>query len=65
MVRVEATTRNTCNQISILRESELRIKHGTEVVDTNREGYVRAEKRENARILHSWGHVQLQGSFSY
>src|SRR6218665_659001 len=30
----------TCNQIYMVRKSELRIKHGTEVTHTSREGYV-------------------------
>src|SRR6218665_891092 len=36
----------TCNQIYMVRKSELRIKHGTEVAHTSREGYVREERGE-------------------
>src|SRR6218665_684861 len=35
-----------CNQIYMMRESELRIKHDTVVVHTSREGYVREERGE-------------------
>src|SRR6218665_3082751 len=35
-----------CNQIYMVRKSELRIKHGTEVTHTSREGYVREERGE-------------------
>jgi len=33
-----------CNQIDMTRESELRIKHGTEVTDTCRECYGEEER---------------------
>src|SRR6218665_372635 len=36
----------TCNQIYMVRKSELRIKHGTEVTHTSREGYVREDRGE-------------------
>src|SRR6218665_1325255 len=36
----------TCNQIYMVRKSELRIKHGTEVAHTRREGCVREERGE-------------------
>jgi len=34
----------SCNQIDMMRESELRIKHDIEVMHTSREGYVREER---------------------
>jgi len=39
-----------CNQIYMLRESELRIKHDTEVANTSREDYVREEREESLRM---------------
>jgi len=39
-----------CNQIDMMRESELRIKHDTEVVDTCRECYAGEERGEPENV---------------